>query len=233
MIVSVFKLVRLEFIIYNMKKFFLIFLTLLLKSGMQIKAQSDIVLFGNIGTNEDTVLYYFDNSKEKINIVNCDEDGKYTLSIKSDKAKTITFYFKSTDHCSQTLDLMKIRKQNKILKNNKVQNDLSLIKGFACIRFDDCGVSPDVLNKFTGKWIDKNKETIEFNCDYRREYIVNGLKFLEEGEWSGNENQIELQSEYIQNIETGTYLKVKRRMILNYKDGQLVPVDKEIGFVKS
>jgi hypothetical protein len=203
----------------------------LLKGGIQIKAQNDIVLFGDM-VNKDTVLYYFDNDKENLNIVHGDESGKYTLSVKSKKAKTITFYLKKSDYCSQTLNLTTIKKQAKVLKNNKVQNDLSVMNGFACFRFDDCGVSQDVLKKFMGKWIDKNKSTIELTCDYRRKFIEGGMKFFEEGEWSGNENQIELRSEYIKNIETGTYLNVRKKLALNYNDGQLIPVGKEIGYVK-
>jgi hypothetical protein len=215
-----------------MKKIFLIFLIFLPNNGMQLKAQSDIIFFGDLVSNKDTVLYFFDNNKEKINIVYCDEFGKYTLSIKSEKAKTITFYFKGADYCSQTLNLDKIRKQTHILENNKVQNDLSLIKGFACVRPDDCGVSQEVLRKFIGKWIDIKKLTLEFDCYYKREFVENGLMFLEDGNWSGNLNQIELESVYIKNTEIGTYLKVKRKLILNYKNGQLIPVDKELGYVK-
>lgn len=215
-----------------MKKVLTIFLFFVLKGGIQIKAQNDIVLFGNIDNNRDTVLYYFDNNKEKTDIVYGDEKGKYTLSVKYKTAKTITFYLKESDYCSQTLNLITIKKQANKLKNNNVQNDLSVMSGFACSRFDDCGVSQDVLNKFMGTWINNDKSAIEFTCDYKREFIEGGMKFREEGEWSGNENQIELKSEYIKNIESGTYLQVRRKLVLNYTDGQLVPPGDEKGYAK-
>jgi hypothetical protein len=180
---------------------------------------------------KDTVLYYFDNNKEKLNVVYGDESGKYTLSINLKKPQTITFYIKGSD-CSQTLNLSAIRKQAAVLKNNKVQNDLSIMNGFACFRFDDCGVSQEVLNKFMGKWIDKNKATIDFTCDYRREYMEGGFSFVEEGEWSGNESQIELKSEYVKNLELGTYLQIRRKVVFNYKEGQLVSLGNENGYIK-
>jgi hypothetical protein len=187
--------------------------------------KSLIVFFGNIGTNSDTVLYYFDNNKEKTNIISCDESGKYSLLIKSNKPKTITFYFKGYHDCPQTLNLIKIRKQIKNLKTNKIQIDIALIRDFACVRIE-CEIPRDVYDKYSGEWIDRNKLTLKIDCYYKREFIEDGLKFSEEGTWSGNGKQIVLESVYIENIETGTYMEIKRNLIFNYENGQLKPVDK-------
>lgn len=182
-----------------MKKFFV---SALLISIVGIAhGQKAILLWGQMSDKTDTACYYFENNPKKIYTVVSDNYGNYKLALTNTVAKSVIFYFKSGNkECQQTLSMEALRDQIKKQKDNNVRNDLMQYKGFACVRAEP--TLNDEARKYMGVWISDKKQTLNLEGYYKFEYVENGVKVLEEGEWTVAGAKLVLSPIYRVNAET-------------------------------
>lgn len=198
-------------------------MTLILIGMSKTNAQELIIFKGKFGSIRDTAYYYIDSNTKNQGVITCNSDGNYSLLIALDNSDTLTIFYKNNEYCPQKINTKKIQKQCKLLNLNEVINDLYLLNGFACNRVTV--TNDDDMDKFGGNWISPNNLTINIDGDYKREIIENGIKYIEEGQISVDENSLTLKSVYIKNTETGTYQEFARVTSLKLHDDKLITTE--------
>ena len=185
----------------------------------KIIAQDTISFYGRLGSGSDAVMYYFDNKKTDLKTITTINSEDYSLKINPKNHKTINLYYKRYEECPQVVYLDSIRKYNKKAKVITIQNDLFLVKGFACARMD-CDMSDD-KHKLLGTWIGTNM-TLELDCYYKKVFYEDGYNLAEEGNWYLKDNQIEFEPVYVRNLCFGTYIVKKGNFVFNIKSNYII-----------